>query len=313
MFLTWEKTISIILDTFNINQKTLAKYLSTTPPTITHLKKGKLNELTCSNEKAYEFLFNPNNKDNPASKISNNEMVLLNLLKKIIEEKGFKETINDIWEEGDYKKFVLQMLYRTRNSASVKEKILIGNKIIQIDSQLQEETPSSGILEGENVVTQYEIISSDLEEVFKEHENAEKVIIIDDNSPTLSEYISPSKKMLAVFHKHTKKLDLSPFFMYKMVLFDETYSFSKKKIEKICEALKCLDYDIRKINENSDDECSTYIIIKEFIEEMLLYFKSVKCKNNYFSTNNTNAHLRRAYEHHENINALLREYKIRET
>ena len=110
---TWELTIELILETFNLKQKDLANLLHIHPGTVSKIKNGGYSP-TFTPEEIFHNIFDPDNKNSPAKDTIKG---LLNTLKLIIEQPQYREireVMDDCWSTADYRTFVETLIRRTR-------------------------------------------------------------------------------------------------------------------------------------------------------------------------------------------------------
>lgn len=120
--ITWGDVIDIIVWSFTIKQKDLARLLCCDETVISKVRNGR-QPFSCANEFIFSAVFDPTSSDSPAQFWGDKPKACLRYLKGEIEAK-FKEVregMDDYWEEEDYRKFVMAMLGRARQGAPSKK------------------------------------------------------------------------------------------------------------------------------------------------------------------------------------------------
>ena len=112
----WRDAFKIISEMFDIKPEGIAGYLSVDAATVSRLRKGiTKNPTAIKPTEMYKSLFSPR-KVQDITSIKYSEKELLEILREVIEELGFRWVMEDLWtksyEIGDYEKFVVSMLMR---------------------------------------------------------------------------------------------------------------------------------------------------------------------------------------------------------
>lgn len=117
--ITWKATIMLISKMFEKSQKEIAEKLGVSPSTLSKIKKGNQASMFDADD-IFQKVFSNENKESFASKYKSTDSESLDALKDIIERHfsnnkfNIKEDMMDVWEEKDYKTFVITLLNRTR-------------------------------------------------------------------------------------------------------------------------------------------------------------------------------------------------------
>lgn len=113
--ITWKDTIDLIVDTFDsIDQNRLAELLGVSKSTLSKIKAGKQTP-PFTTDTVFSKVFDPDNPDSPAK---DKPAYHLSVLKEMIICSKYKEIQNsmeDLWDETDYKIFVTKLLDRTKS------------------------------------------------------------------------------------------------------------------------------------------------------------------------------------------------------
>ena len=125
MEITWRGIFSIAMETWELNNNSLADMLGYNRSTVGHIMSGKTKAITLKNQDIYRNLFDPDNKTSPASK--DGEKHTFDVLKEFIANEGFGEATK-VLNHDNYKDYVMGLLRLARENTSSKGKPQNNNK-----------------------------------------------------------------------------------------------------------------------------------------------------------------------------------------
>jgi len=119
--ITWGDMIDLIVYVFGITQVQLATLLGYNKSVISRIKNGEQSP-NSTPEGLFHLIFDPTVPSSPARqyKNSDNSVFYLGLLKEAIETRfiEIRKAMDDVWNEKDYRQFVLILLERARPGVS---------------------------------------------------------------------------------------------------------------------------------------------------------------------------------------------------
>jgi hypothetical protein len=119
MFLTWNETINILKNIFEMPSNRLSAYFSLSPSAFSRLENGNTTKSYIDIDNLYKKIFD---LENPKSLVCTKQWsadIVMSLLKNsgYTKNDSFQEVMCDVWEEKDYKTFVMKMFTQTRMSS----------------------------------------------------------------------------------------------------------------------------------------------------------------------------------------------------
>ena len=118
MWLNWGDIFYLVGQVTGLNQTEIADLLNVDASVISRVKKGTTQKFNYEVDALYKKLFDPKNEALPIYK--NKETILLDYLRDAIEEIGLQEKVVHLWDEKEYKTFVIGMLRIVKNEPSTK-------------------------------------------------------------------------------------------------------------------------------------------------------------------------------------------------
>ena len=118
MWLNWGDIFYLVGQVTGLNQTEIADLLNVDASVISRVKKGTTQKFNYEVDALYKKLFDPKNEALPIYK--NKETILLDYLRDAIEEIGLQKKVAHLWDEKEYRTFVIGMLRIVKNESSTK-------------------------------------------------------------------------------------------------------------------------------------------------------------------------------------------------